>query len=345
MKLFRWLKIDKHIHLIVAIMVLHFLITNITFAIQPELKKRESTFYSSLKTSGNSLIDFGKPILKIFTQADGLPFSATTAITFDPRGFLWVGTLDGVARYDGKQWKKVNPPNKSLKYITALFTAKDGSLWIGTRRSGVAHLVNDTWTIFDTSSGLPVDTVSSIAEVTTKGDKYAILVGTSKGIAWLEDNKWTIINTNSGLPDNSIWCMLETKSPNNTALWVGTNKGLARLQNGMWSLFDTKSGLPNNEVWCLHETKSSDGSPIIWIGTRGGVARFENENITIFKNILGFQFTFVRSIFSTRYLNNEVLWIGSSNGLTRIESNKQTVYDINSGLPDNLVMSITKSPY
>src|ERR1700744_5944505 len=71
----------------------------------------------------------------IWTQQQGLPQDAVTAIaqTFD--GYLWVGTDEGLARFDGYEFISFNrasgaPPSNS---ISALPAGTDGSLWIGSR--------------------------------------------------------------------------------------------------------------------------------------------------------------------------------------------------------------------
>jgi len=75
------------------------------------------------------------------TIADGLPNSNVTAIAQDARGFLWFGTQDGLARYDGTRMT-VYRPNKdphsvSSGYITSLALDSSGKLWIGTSEYGV----------------------------------------------------------------------------------------------------------------------------------------------------------------------------------------------------------------
>jgi ligand-binding sensor domain-containing protein/serine phosphatase RsbU (regulator of sigma subunit) len=76
------------------------------------------------------------------TIADGLPNSNVTAIAQDARGFLWFGTQDGLARYDGTRMTVYRPNDKdphsvSSGYITSLALDSTGKLWIGTSEHGV----------------------------------------------------------------------------------------------------------------------------------------------------------------------------------------------------------------
>ena len=74
--------------------------------------------------------------------ADGLPQSTVQALARTPDGYLWMGTQEGLARFDGARFTVFEPGNESAipnKNITALHVDKAGTLWIGTR-SGLALL-------------------------------------------------------------------------------------------------------------------------------------------------------------------------------------------------------------
>src|SRR5271166_512432 len=81
-------------------------------------------------------------ILDNWQIAEGLPQTSVQAIARTPDGYLWIGTQEGLARFDGVRFtafvggKDVDIPNKN---ITALFVDGDGRLWVGTR-SGITVL-------------------------------------------------------------------------------------------------------------------------------------------------------------------------------------------------------------
>ena len=71
------------------------------------------------------------------TIAEGLPNSQVHAIVQDRRGFLWFGTQDGLARYDGTKMRVYRPVEKdpsslSATYVTALTLDANGGVWVGT---------------------------------------------------------------------------------------------------------------------------------------------------------------------------------------------------------------------
>jgi hypothetical protein len=73
-------------------------------------------------------------IHKIYTSNDGLPQNKTRAIVQTRDGFLWIGTQDGLARFNGTTFQvfdKENTPALKHNDITSLFESEDSSLWIG----------------------------------------------------------------------------------------------------------------------------------------------------------------------------------------------------------------------
>jgi len=78
-----------------------------------------------------------------FTITDGLSNSHVTALFQDSRGYIWVGTSDGLNRYDGYGFTvfKHHPLDSTSivgNYIQAITETPDGNIWIGTRNSGIA---------------------------------------------------------------------------------------------------------------------------------------------------------------------------------------------------------------
>jgi serine/threonine protein kinase/ligand-binding sensor domain-containing protein len=294
--------------------------------------------------------DLGRPAFRIFTDKDGLPQNTVSIMAFDQRGYLWIGTQEGAAYYNGHKWTVVNMPNQTVSNtIRSILVASDDSIWFGIWSGGVSQLRDGKWTTFDTSSGLPNNLVLSLLETTAQDGSHAIWVGTEGGLARLEDGGWTNFDTSSGLPDNRVHSLLETAAQDGSrTLWVGTEGGLARLENGKWTIFDTSSGLPNNKVHALLETTSSNGTPILWVGTYGGgLACLEEGEWKTIDTSSGLPNNRVWSLIETTSQDGErTLWVGMEAGLGRLDNGKWTAFDTRSGLPNNTVFSLleTASP-
>jgi ligand-binding sensor domain-containing protein len=84
-------------------------------------------------SSGDYLID-------VTTGEKGLPNSSVTAIAQTLDGYLWVGTYNGLARFDGERFTKFYPentPELRQARIRRLVTAPDGTLWISAHDGSV----------------------------------------------------------------------------------------------------------------------------------------------------------------------------------------------------------------
>ena len=106
-----------------------------------------SSFLYSQKLSGkNSDIKF-----EHLTVEDGLSQSYVRCLFQDSKGFLWIGTEDGLNRYDGYNFKIYrhslsDTTSISCSYILSIFEDKRGNLWIGTNGGGLNLFVPETET-------------------------------------------------------------------------------------------------------------------------------------------------------------------------------------------------------
>ena len=73
---------------------------------------------------------------------EGLPQISALAIAQDRRGYLWVGTQSGLARFDGVRFETFtsdDTPALAGIWVRALHAGRDGRLWIGTYKGLAVH--------------------------------------------------------------------------------------------------------------------------------------------------------------------------------------------------------------
>ena len=80
-----------------------------------------------------------EPAFTTYNISDGLSSGAVTALLQDSSGFIWIGTQDGLNRYDGTGFKayRHNPGDSATlrdDYIEALAPAGGGRIWVGAQQ-------------------------------------------------------------------------------------------------------------------------------------------------------------------------------------------------------------------
>jgi len=190
-----------------------------------------------------------EPRFEHLTAADGLPENNVTAVLQDRLGFLWIGTSNGLVRWDGYTFVTYKPdpddPGSPVgRHVTVLYEDSAGELWIGFHRGGLAR--------YDRA-----------------GDRFEAIVHDPEDPA--------------SLAFDAVTAILEDRDGN---FWVGTGDpeapatggGLARLDRatGRFTHYrhdpDDPSSLAADVVNHLHQ----DSAGRLWIATwGGGLDRFD----------------------------------------------------------------------
>lgn len=301
----------------------------------------------SLKTSNPNLDIFhiAKPSISHFTSTDGLPVNAVMTLERDERGFVWFGTQDGAAVFNGYNFSVVNMPNRAVSnYIYDILTAKDGSIWFATGAGGVHRLKDSEWQTFDTKSGLATNETRALFESFSSDGKQTIWIGRRDGLSKLTDGVVENYNEEDGLPDKRVRCILETTDEQgNKTLWVGTYGGLAVWNENEKKVYDEKDGLPGKIIFSLMQTTNSEGKNEIWAGTDKGLAKFANNEWTTFEDVSDILSKTIRSLGKTaKNDGTQTIWIGTDgNGLGYLENNNWFFLDEKDGLPNDLIFGFT----
>ena len=191
---------------------------------------------------------------------EGLPQTSVQAIARTPDGYLWVGTQEGLARFDGVRFTvfdNSNDPAIPSKYITVLFVDRAGRLWVGTR-SGVAVLENGRFKSFKAIEG-----GHAYVRAITEGGAGRLWVGTEDGLFEVGGASARSFGASSGLPDSRIRALHEDRDG---TLWIGTGAGLLRFDGKHFESVRLGAGSTDVPVTAIHE--DSDGT--LWMGTESG---------------------------------------------------------------------------
>jgi ligand-binding sensor domain-containing protein/signal transduction histidine kinase len=185
-----------------------------------------------LTTTAGQAADY---LTRLWQTEQGLPQNTITALAQTRDGYLWIGTQQGLARFDGATFVVFNSaqiPAFKSDHISALLAEAEDGLWIGTAGGGVTHCRGRQFENWSVLNGLSSDMVTSLA-AGTEGDLW---VGTVYGLNRLQAGRVTTYTSAEGLPGVGV---LALATDGQGRLWVATEEGLAVFAQGKFQLVES----------------------------------------------------------------------------------------------------------
>jgi diguanylate cyclase (GGDEF)-like protein len=267
--------------------------------------------------------------LRVWRTEDGLPQDAVTAITQARDGALWVGSPSGLMRFDGAEFSRLEigrDGSPADRYVAALLTATDGTVWAATRGALVA-VAGKSWQRFGVEAGLPAAEAAALAE-TSDGSLW---LATARGLAHFSHGRGVLVD----LPvEGGIVATSALTSGTEGPLWVATDRGLVALvpPNGAATL--RQDPLPSAIVSALHRDRAGR----VWIGTSLGLAMIDKGPAQVPTPVRPLEGVWIRSLLEDRDGN---LWIGTRGaGVFRLRGDRLDSMTVANGLPSDLVRQI-----
>ncbi|UOB18643.1 two-component regulator propeller domain-containing protein [Abyssalbus ytuae] len=308
---------------------------------------------------GLKAISQTQPVFQKLDQANGLSNGRVTCIVKEERGFVWIGTKDGLNRFDGFEFKVYNKKNSNIgsNDISDILIDTKGRLWISTLGGGLNlyDRFTDTFKVYrniqDDSTSIASNQVNTIFE-----DSHGKLwLGTENGLSKFDDEEnmfksFTFISDSLNSSSyNSIRSICEGSDGN---LWVGTFGGGINkfdIQNQNFVQFPADNNFFTDFVHVVYPLKNNE----ILIGTSGGgLVKINEINHKFSKFFEGplkqkYDINIVRTIHKDSKGN---LWIGTDGKgvlkITNMYSTKPSVHNflynsqIKSSLSGNAVYEI-----
>jgi ligand-binding sensor domain-containing protein len=250
---------------------------------------------------------------------DGFFGGTPLAITQTADGYLWIGTQDGLLRFDGVQFASWTPPDEMQlpsPIITYLFGARDGSLWIGTH-AGLSHLVNQHLVNYSSAMGV----ITSILE-DRDGTVWFTHLGALDGsgpLCHVIGTSTQCFGNADGIPTFGNADSLDADSLGN--LWIGGDTALVRWKPGSSTLY-SPDGLKSNEGMAGVTGFAADADGSLWAGMA-----LPGPDMGLQHFIKGAWKPFIAPELDGRTLEIETLFMDSHNALW-VGTLKQGMYRI-----------------
>ena len=320
-----------------------------------------------------------KYIFKHFEIPDGLPHPYIYTLNQGLHGFLWIGTAEGLCKYDGKTFVNyTSADGLADNFVNSSLLDKENRLWIGHYQGGI--------TLFDNKNFVPIKDgtlpTSRINNFFESKDGNIWVCTQSEGLFIIDKN--LSIDTVSGInTDEIIWDIAQI---NKSQMLLATNEGL-RIYNYVSHEVKTVKELDGIQVVCLNSKNENtfiigtefdglfelkffineyklkklvekgsstkeklvftelDAEGNLWISrfetgiTRNKLTKDSIIHFDSYNKDNGLKYNYFKSLLKDREGN---LWIGSfGNGLYQLNNQVFTIFNSENGLPDNSVNCVS----
>ncbi|MDB6068024.1 MAG: Two component regulator, sensor protein [Pedosphaera sp.] len=268
---------------------------------------------------------------KVWQRDQGLPQNSVRALAQTRDGYIWVGSDDGVARFDGVRFVSFGL-REGLRCgpVRTLFGDDRGTLWIGGGGGGLTRLQEGQFTTFTIRDGLPADSISALAQ----DSEGRVWVGTEAGlVVWQEGHMAPLANA-AEFKGRHITTLFKDREG---IMWLGaTGVGVFQYRGGRFiSLTDTSVEGLLQDPHCL----LVDRGGRIWIGAGDDfVICHDGEEWRRYRIPRHLARPYISALAEEP---DGTVWAGSVNeALFQFKAGKLAAINASSGLSDNLVESL-----
>ncbi|MFH2108354.1 MAG: two-component regulator propeller domain-containing protein [Chrysiogenia bacterium] len=266
------------------------------------------------------------------TDNSNIPQNSVLSMVQSRDGYLWIGTYEGLARFDGLHFTvfdKSNTPEIRNNGMMVIVEDSDEALWIGTPNGLLCHR-GGKFRNFTVDDGLCSDFILSLACDARGG----LWIGTTQGLNRYQNGVFTVFTIADGLEQNYISALCAGRDG---TMWIGTSTGLLSYRSGYFSNHALPNGKSGNTIWALCVGRDDS----LWIGTAGaGLVKFSEGVFQVYSQKDGLSGNDVRVIYED---SHGILWVGSdSGGLNRFERGVFSNLRRQSGLSNDSIRALVE---
>ncbi len=287
----------------------------------------------------------GKPLsIFDFNQIQGLQAKFIGALFLDHKGLLWIGSTEGLFRYDGERIQTFIQGSPTFATIGGIIEDKAGNIWFvqsGGTNIGVIHINEGT-----------ISYSEKIAAVNNNITRFTL---DEKGNIWLYNTKdkaisiidpaagtYKNIDIKAGLSDSTGAQIVQDNDKN---IWITTathGVNIIDVASGKIKYLEKSSGLSNDSLMAI----AVDEKGIIWIAEPNGLNAIDTKKgmIKIYNQSQGFKQAFTLDLY---FDSKGRLWKNTANGIELSDPENQTIRYIDQadGLSGSVVTAVVTDSY
>ncbi len=315
-----------------------------------------------------------------YSTESGLAQSQVRSIVQDKNGYLWLGTMAGLTKYDGKKFVNYSIQNGLIdNQIFSLAVDKTKGLWIGTM-GGLNYFDGEKFKSYLFREDMAENMVNAISQ-DQNGNLWLATDGA--GVCKFNGSSFEYFSEENGLTDNYVRAVCIDQQ---ARVWFGTKNGICYYEpaqsgsagnKGKFNRLDTSITQPHNvshifldkhkKLWFstfgegvynydgktfynYNETKGlindwiryalEDSDGNFWFASKFGLSKFDGKNFMRFSEAEGLPVDNTNVLFEDKERN---IWIGSDGkGLCKFLGETFTYLTTKDNLSSNIVLSITE---
>jgi ligand-binding sensor domain-containing protein len=262
-----------------------------------------------------------------WTTDDGLPSNTITYLHQDADEYLWIGSYDGLIRFDGTQFlvfNKNNTPELQSFHARVLKGDRNNNMWIGTSLGLVKYNNGKFINVSGEENKLFILSMW-VDEINKK-----IWIGTrDSGLYCYDIDNNTFRKVDNNFANDLITAIVQDR---NGGMWIGSEKnGLAYFKNQQWTYFDKDDGLTNTEIQSLY----LDDTDELLVGTSVGLFVFKDGKIVQDKLTDGLRVNKIRRDKEGK------IWLATATGaFRRLNKGSWQIFSKDEGLSNNDIRDI-----
>ena len=235
-------------------------------AVTPIFKDSKGNIWLNYTKPNSEIAKFDGTEWTIYTTKE-IPVSNISVIDFteDKDGNIYFGGGNGIFKFNGDSWSKINVPKKGIT-IRAMDINKNGDIAIGHNRGLIIYSKGEWKILDDKNSELQLSVVRAVKYIDNKlfvgyGGGYG-----NGGLSIIKNEKWTHFNkSNSKIPDHMV---RDIEVDKNGTIWMATNNGMIKMIGNEIEPIYFRKGMYKNTILDIDVQEN-----IVWVATNFGLIK------------------------------------------------------------------------